>query len=84
MPINIIQKVLTLLTLTKNEPSVYVTTIKTVIYDLYSDLEDALDHLKSIKSNNFLGKNVEYLFAAILVYTENPDIFRVFNTDNIG
>ena len=82
--ITIIQKVLTLLTMTENEPYVYVTTLKTIICYLYSDLEDALDNLKSIKLNSNLGGGVEYLFAAIFVYAENPESFRAFNTGNIG
>ena len=46
-------------------------------------MEDAIDHLKSIKLNSYLGENVELIFSTILVYAENPKIFRGFNTDNI-
>ena len=50
---------------------------------LYSDLDDTLNHLKSLKINIYPGDNVEYLFAAILVYSNQLDRDKDFNTGKL-
>ena len=60
----------------------YVATIATFIYSYYNDLEETLNHLNIIKLRNYLGKNVTYLGAAILVDDEHLEITKYFKPEH--
>ena len=54
----LIQRIITLVPLTVTELEVYLVTMNNFIYDFYESLEEAMDHLNSIKLNGYYGENV--------------------------
>ena len=70
--------------MTVAEPQVYVEAIPTVIFYLYNNLKDTINHLKSIKLNIYPEDNVEYLSSEILVYADKLESDSAFKTGNLG
>ena len=54
----LLQKLLTLVLLTATGPEVFVATMTTFISDSYDDLEETLNHMKSLKLNSYTWENV--------------------------
>ena len=71
-------------TLPKNGTEVYVTTMKTFLYESYNYLENNMNHLKNIKLKSFPGDKVADLRAAILVDSEHLKRDGEFNTKHLG
>ena len=63
----LLQKVLTLVTLTATGPEVFVTTMTTFISDSYDALDETITHMKSIKLKSYPGENVTDYCTSILV-----------------
>ena len=63
----ILQKVLELLSMTATGSEVYISTMNKFLSDSYDDLEETLNHMKSLKLNIYTGDNVTDCYAEILV-----------------
>ena len=81
---NILQKLLTLLTLTATVPKAFVSTMNTFLSVYYDALEETINHMKSLKLKSYPGENVTDFCAAILVDAERLDSSGAFNTDHLG
>ena len=55
----LLQKLLTLVTLTVTGPEVYVVTISTVLSDSYDSFVNTLNHTKSLEIRDHPGEGVE-------------------------
>ena len=69
--------------LTATIPKVYVTTMRTFLSNSYDDLDETINHLKSIKINNDPGEKVEDWCDSILVDSERLDCSVSFNTKHL-
>ena len=67
---NLLQKVLTLVTLTVTIPEFFVVTMTTLPYNSYDDLGETLTHMNSLKIKKIPEENVIDFCTAILVYAE--------------
>ena len=56
----------------------------TFIYDSYDSLEDNISHMKSLKLKFYLGENITYLCAAILVGAERLESAGDFKPEHLG
>ena len=70
--------------LTATGPGVYVAIMTTFISDSYDTLEETLNHTKSLKLKSYLGKNVPYCCAAILVDAECLESAGAFKPEHLG
>ena len=66
----LLQKVIPLVPLTATGPEVFVATMTTFLSDSHDDLEENLNHMKSLKLKRYPGENVTDCCAAILVDAE--------------
>ena len=80
----LLQKVLTLVPLTAMRPEVFVATITTSLSDSYDDLEETLNHMKSLKLKSYPGENVTDCCAEILVNSERRESAGAFKLEHIG
>ena len=80
----LLQKVLTLALLTATGPEVFVATMTTFLSDSYDDLEENLNHMKSLKLKRYPGENVTDCCAAILVDAERLKSAGAFNPEHLG
>ena len=70
--------------LTATGLEVFVATMTTFLSDSYDALEENLYHMKSLKLKSYLGENVTYCFAAILVDAECLESAGAFKPENLG
>ena len=63
----LLQKVLALVPLTPDVTEVYVSTMTNTLSEYYGDMEETLNHLKSIKLKSYTGENVSNFCAPIIV-----------------
>ena len=68
---DLLQKVLTLVSLTATGPEVYVATMTTIISDSYYSLVDTLNHTKNLKLKYHSVWDVVDCYDAILVNVES-------------
>ena len=54
----LLQKLLTLVTLTATGPEVFVATMTTFLSGSYDSLEETITHMKSLKLKSYPGENV--------------------------
>ena len=81
---NFLQKILTLVLLAATGPEVFVANMTKFFSDSYYALEENLTHTKSIKLNNYPGKNVTDCCASILVDAQYLESVGAFNPDHLG
>ena len=81
---NLLQKVLTLVTLTATGPEVFVDTMTTFFSDLCDALEETITHMNSLKLKSYPGENVTDCCAAILVDAERLDSAVAFKSKHLG
>ena len=79
-----IQKVVTLVLMTETIPKVYDNTMINVLPNPYDGLEETLTHSSSLKLKSWIGENVTYLCAAILIDSERLNSSTSFKPDHIG
>ena len=80
----LLQKVLTLVPLTATGTEVFVSTMNKFISDYYDDLEETLNHMKSLKMKCYPGENVTDCCAAILVDAERLESAGAFMHEPLG
>ena len=64
---NLLQKVLTLVSLTATGTEVFVATMTKFLYDSYDACEETLNHMNSLKLKSYPGENVTDCCAVTLV-----------------
>ena len=70
--------------LSSTVPEVFVPTTTTFLSNYYDDLEDTLNHMKSLKLKLYPGENVTDYCAAILVDAERVDSAGAFKHEHLG
>ena len=70
--------------LTATGTEVFVATMTTFISDSYDDLEETLNHMKSLKQKKYPGDNITDCCAAILVDAERLDSAGAFKPEHLG
>ena len=80
----LLQKVLTLVTLTATGPEVFVAIMATFLSNSYDALEETLNHMKSLKLKNYPGENVTDCCVAILVYAVRLESAGAFKPEPLG
>ena len=61
----LLQKILILVPLTATGPEVFVSTMTTFFSNSYDDLEETINHIKSLKLKSYPGENVTDFCAEI-------------------
>ena len=80
----LLQKVLTLVTLTATGPEVFVAAMTTFLSDSYDILEETLNHMKILKLKIYPVENVTDCCVAILVDAERLESAGDFNPEHLG
>ena len=80
----LLQKVLTLVPLTATGPEVFVATMTKFLSDSYDDLEETLNHMKSLKLKIYPGENAIDCCAEILVDAERLESDGAFKPEHLG
>ena len=70
--------------LTATVTEVYVAIMTTFISDSYDDLEETINHMKSLKLKSYPGENVTDCCAAILVDAERLESAGALKPEHLG
>ena len=70
--------------LTATGPEFFVATMTTFLSDYYDALEENLTHVNSLKLKRYLGGNLIYFCAAILVDADRLNSDEAFKPEQLG
>ena len=80
----LLQKVLTLVTLTETRPEAFFATMNKFLSNSYDALSETLTNVKSLKLKRNPGENFTYCCSEILVYAERLESSWDFKPENLG
>ena len=81
---NLLQKVMALVPMEATVTEVFVPTMTTYLSNYYDDLEETLNHMKSLKIKSYPGENVTDWCSEILVDAERLENAGAFKPENLG
>ena len=73
-----------MLPMTATVHKVYASTTTTFLFDYFDALEETLTHLNILNLKRYLGYNVTYSCAEILVYDEGIESSGTLKHDHLG